>query len=123
MISLFITFINLDNALGGRLRLVESPRANLSLKQLVQLGRRATVPTLEWDQQNGGVNKPGSFGNQEPHGYGEGQAQSCVEPARLETPVPLVGVDHVRSEDVHDDAGNTCRRSAETSCIGSQALR
>lgn len=51
----------------------------------------------------------------------ERKADSSKEPASLVIPVPLVGIDYVRSNDLHDNTGNAGDSSGTTCRMGSQA--
>ena len=66
---------------------------------------------------------PLSLRDQEPRRNRQRQADPGVEPAGLEPPVPLGTVDHVRRENVHDDARHAGQRGAETCRVGPEALR
>lgn len=94
---LFLALIFLNKALSRGLRLMESPRLDSSLKQLIQFRRGTSRVALLASVFNIQSRKrTHSLRNQKPHPQGKGKADTRVEPARLEAPIPFVGVSHVR---------------------------
>lgn len=85
---------------------MKPPRLDLPLKQLVQF-RTSPLRRLR---------------DQKPDPNDKRQAHPSVEPARLEPPVPLVRVDHVRREHVHDHARDAGRSRREAGRVGAEAL-
>lgn len=67
-------------------------------------------------------NIPSRFWNQKPHANGEGQTNTSVEPARLETPVPLILVDHIGCQLVHSNADNTSACCSKSCGVRSETL-
>ena len=60
--------------------------------------------------------------NQEPHSDSKRGAQANVEPSRLETPIPFLGIDHVRKNGTDDSSYHTCRGSGKASRVRTKAL-
>ncbi len=65
---------------------------------------------------------PSGLGDDEPRGGGEWSTDTGVEERSLQTPVPLILVEHIRDQDVHDDSKDTRESGSETSSIWSKSL-
>jgi len=127
-------FLGLDQLLlirklFGGLSLGEFPGLDLTFKQFVDLGRRASGENrlASWLNKAFFIsvslreqhNLPTCLRKQQPGANDKRKADSRVEPAGLEAPVPLVGVDHVRGEHVHHHSCNASACCAKACSMGS----
>ena len=67
-------------------------------------------------------NSPCRLWNNKPSANGKRSAETGVEKGRFQAPVPLVFVEHVGYQDVHDDASDTRYCGSETGRVGAESL-
>ena len=105
---------------------MEAPRLDLAFEEFIQLSSRASVEMSVWKHLNHRfslvINSPCSFGDQKPHADDPRQPNTSVEQSRLETPIPFIGVHHIRSDSLHDDASDGIRCGGKPRSVRAEAL-